>query len=90
MARLNPPGYLRLVQTQQLEITYAGGEANVAVSLANFGKNAVFVTRLPDNDLTKAAMRRLRGFGVDISPNCHRRRPHGNILCRKRSISKSL
>ena len=67
MARLNPPGYLRLVQTQQLEITYAGGEANVAVSLANFGKNAVFVTRLPDNDLTKAAMRRLRGFGVDIS-----------------------
>ena len=53
MARLNPPGYLRLVQTQQLEITYAGGEANVAVSLANFGKNAVFVTRLPDNDLTK-------------------------------------
>lgn len=67
MARLNPPGYLRLVQTQQLEISYAGGEANVAVSLANFGKDAVFVTRLPDNDLAKAAVRSLRGYGVDVS-----------------------
>ena len=67
MARLNPVGYLRLVQAEQLEISYAGGEANVAVSLANYGKESAFVTKLPDNDLTKAAMRRLRGYGVDTS-----------------------
>lgn len=67
MARLNPVGYLRLVQAEQLEISYAGGEANVAVSLANYGKESAFVTKLPDNDLTKAARRRLRGYGVDTS-----------------------
>ena len=67
MARLNPLGYLRVVQAEQLEISYAGGEANVAVSLANYGKEASFVTKLPDNDLTKSAMRKLRGYGVDVS-----------------------
>jgi len=67
MARLNPLGYLRVVQAEQLEISYAGGEANVAVSLANYGKDASFVTKLPDNDLTKSAMRKLRGYGVDVS-----------------------
>ena len=67
MARLNPVGYLRMVQAEQLEISYAGGEANVAVSLANYGKDASFVTKLPDNDLTKSAMRKLRGYGVDVS-----------------------
>ena len=67
MARLNPLGYLRIVQAEQLEISYAGGEANVAVSLANYGKDAAFVTKLPDNDLTKSAMRKLRGYGVDVS-----------------------
>ena len=67
MARLNPQGYLRIVQAEQLEISYAGGEANVAVSLANYGKDATFVTKLPDNDLTKSAMRKLRGYGVDVS-----------------------
>ena len=67
MARLNPLGYLRMVQANQLEITYAGGEANVAVSLANYGKDAAYVTKLPDNDLTKSALRILRGYGVDVS-----------------------
>ena len=67
MARLNPLGYLRMTQAEQLEISYAGGEANVAVSLANYGKEAAFVTKLPDNDLTKSALRKLKGYGVDVS-----------------------
>lgn len=67
MARLNPVGNLRLVQAENLEISYAGGEANVAVSLANYGKEAAFVTKLPDNDLTKSALRKLRSYGVDVS-----------------------
>lgn len=67
MARLNPVGNLRLVQAENLEITYAGGEANVAVSLANYGKEAAFVTKLPDNDLAKSALRKLRSYGVDVS-----------------------
>lgn len=67
MARLNPLGYLRVTQAEQLEISYAGGEANVAVSLANYGKEAAFVTKLPDNDLTKSALRKLKGYGVDVS-----------------------
>ncbi len=67
MARLNPVGYLRMVQAEQLEISYAGGEANVAVSLANYGKQSAFVTKLPDNDLTKSALRKLRSYGVDVS-----------------------
>lgn len=66
MGRLNPVGYLRLVQSEALEISYAGGEANVAVSLANYGKDAGFVTKLPDNDLTKSALRKLRSYGVDV------------------------
>ncbi len=67
MARLNPEGYLRFSQAKRLEISYAGGEANVAVSLANFGKAASFVTRLPDNDLGKAAAMSLKSHGVEVS-----------------------
>ena len=67
MARLNPVGNLRLVQAENLEISYAGGEANVAVSLANYGKEAAFVTKLPDNDLAKSALRKLRSYAVDVS-----------------------
>ena len=47
MMRLNPEGYLRFVQADKFEATYAGGEANVAVSLANYGMDAAFVTKLP-------------------------------------------
>ena len=46
---------------------YGGGEANVAVSLANFGVDVSFVTRLPDNDIAHACIRELRGLGVDTS-----------------------
>ena len=67
MMRLNPEGYLRFVQADKFEATYAGGEANVAVSLANYGLDASFVTKLPDNPLGAAAWNEVRRFGVDTS-----------------------
>ena len=51
MLRLSTPGYLRFSQAKQFEATFGGGEANVAVSLANYGVEAEFVTRLPKNDI---------------------------------------
>ncbi len=65
MLRLATPGYERFGQSNQLISTFGGGEANVAVSLANYGVPVSFVTRLPKNDLTNACIRELRGFGVD-------------------------
>ena len=50
MLRLSTPGYLRFSQTKQFDATFGGGEANVAVSLANYGIETEFVTRLPKND----------------------------------------
>jgi len=67
MLRLASPGYLRLGQAPLLEATYGGGEANVCVSLANFGLGAGFVTKLPDNPIGAEAIRELRKFGVDTS-----------------------
>lgn len=64
MVRLNPEGYLRFVQAERLEASYAGGEANVAVSLANYGNEASFVTKLPENDIAQSAVNSLRRFGV--------------------------
>lgn len=65
MMRLNPEGYLRLLQASKLEVSYAGGEANVAVSLANYGEEVSFVTKLPENDLGKCAVNEIRKFGVN-------------------------
>lgn len=67
MMRLNPEGYQRLVQAGKFEASYAGGEANVAVSLANYGVDSSFVTKLPDNPLGEAARNAVRHFGVDTS-----------------------
>ena len=67
MMRLNPEGYQRFVQAEKFEASYAGGEANVAVSLANYGLDASFVTKLPDNPLGAAARNAVRHFGVDTS-----------------------
>jgi 2-dehydro-3-deoxygluconokinase len=64
MMRLNPEGYQRFVQAEKFEASYAGGEANVAVSLANYGLDASFVTKLPDNPLGESARNALRRFGV--------------------------
>jgi len=67
MLRLKSPAYERFFQSPVLEATFGGGEANVAVSLANYGMDASFVTVLPKNDIAEACIRELRGFGVDTS-----------------------
>ena len=67
MLRLKAPGHERLFQSPSLEATFGGGEANVAVALANFGLNAAFVTALPDNDVGNSAIRELRGLGVETA-----------------------
>ena len=67
MLRLSTPGYLRFGQARQFDATFGGGEANVAVSLANYGVDAKFITRLPENDIAKACIKDLRSYGVDTS-----------------------
>jgi len=65
MLRLAPNGYYRFFQDDQLQATFGGGEANVAVSLANFGVNSSYVTKLPKHAIGQAAVNSLRYFGVD-------------------------
>ena len=67
MLRLAPEGYYRFVQAESFGATYGGGEANVAVSLANFGLDAAFVTKLPRHEIGQAAVNSLRRYGVDTS-----------------------
>lgn len=67
MLRLKAPGFERLLQSGSLEATFAGGEANVAVSLANYGADVAFVTALPNNAVAAACIANLRGAGVDTS-----------------------
>ena len=67
MLRLAAPGYERFLQTSSFNATFGGGEANVAVSLANYGIPVSFVTRLPRNDIAAACLRELRGLGVDVN-----------------------
>ena len=65
MLRLKALGHERFFQSPMLEATFGGGEANVAVSLANYGMDAEFLTVLPQNDIANACIRKLRYFGVD-------------------------
>ena len=65
MMRLSPPGRLRFVQAKELEVTFGGAEANTAVSLAQFGIESSFVTRLPSNPFADRALAELKGYGVD-------------------------
>jgi 2-dehydro-3-deoxygluconokinase len=67
MLRLAPAGYERFVQARAFGAAYGGGEANVAVSLANFGVEAAFVTKLPAHEIGQSAVNSLRQFGVDTS-----------------------
>ena len=67
MLRLKSPAYERFFQSPSLEATFGGGEANVSVSLANYGLDTAFVTVLPKNDVAEACIRELRGFGVDTT-----------------------
>lgn len=65
MLRLAPNGHYRFFQDDQLQATFGGGEANVSVSLANYGLDTAFVTKLPDHAIGQAAINSLRSFGVD-------------------------
>jgi len=67
MLRLAPEGYLRFVQSDKFQATFGGAEANVCVSLANYGENAVFVTKLPSHEIGQMAVNSLRKFGVNTS-----------------------
>lgn len=66
MLRLNPEGYLRFVQADKFSTSYAGGEANVAVSLANYGCDAHYVTVLPKHEIGQMTLNSLRRFGVNV------------------------
>ncbi len=65
MLRLSPPQQERFTQATQFDVVYGGGEANVAVSLANYGHATQFITKLPKNEIGQAAINSLRRFGVD-------------------------
>ena len=67
MLRLAPENYLRFVQSEKYEATYGGAEANVAVSLANYGVDAAFVSKLPPHEIGQAAFNSFSIFGVDTS-----------------------
>jgi 2-dehydro-3-deoxygluconokinase len=67
MLRLAPPGMEKFLQTPQFVATFGGGEANVAVSIAQLGLPAVYVTALPENPIADACVAELRRFGVDTS-----------------------
>ncbi|MCQ2387395.1 MAG: sugar kinase [Clostridia bacterium] len=67
MLRLAPENYLRFVQSDRLEATFGGAEANVAVSLANYGLDAAFVSKLPEHEIGQMAVNSLRKFGVNTS-----------------------
>ena len=67
MLRLNPEGYLRFVQADKFGVSFGGGEANVALSLANYGMDATFVTKVPAHEIGQAAVNSLRRYGVDTT-----------------------
>lgn len=67
LLRLAPENYLRFVQSEKYEATFGGAEANVAVSLANYGVDVAFVSKLPDHEIGQSAVNSLRKFGVDTS-----------------------
>jgi 2-dehydro-3-deoxygluconokinase len=65
MLRLSPPGFERIVQAGSFDITYGGGEANVAAALCNYGLQGTFVSKVPENSLGQSAINHLRRYGVD-------------------------
>lgn len=67
LLRLSPPGHARFLQADSFDAVYGGGEANTAISLAQFGCDAKFVTKLPDHEIGQAAINTLRQYGVDTS-----------------------
>lgn len=65
MLRLSPSGYLRFTQANSFDVVYGGGEANVSASLANYGVDSAYVTKVPDNPIGQSAINDLRRYGVD-------------------------
>ncbi|SHO46117.1 sugar kinase [Anaerocolumna xylanovorans] len=65
MLRLSPPGYQKFIQADNFDVNYGGGEANVAVSLANFGHKTHFVSKVPDNPIGDCAVAALRKYNVN-------------------------
>ncbi len=65
MLRLSTPNFKRFIQADSFDVTYGGGEANVAVTLCNYGLQGTFVTKIPDNSIGQAAINHLRKYGVD-------------------------
>ena len=80
MLRLSSVGYDRLFQNDGMQTTFGGGEANVAVSLANFGIDSTYVTKLPEHAIGQAAVNALRYFGVNTEKNSKGRRQGRNLL----------
>ena len=83
MIRLQPYNYERFVQADHLEFSFGGGEANVAVSLANYGMDAAYVTKLPAHAIGQAAVNSLRRYGRGHEHDRARRRPRGHLLQRE-------
>ena len=71
MLRLSPPGFLRFTQARSFDVQYGGGEANVAVSLANFGVPVEYVSRIPANEIGEACLQFLRQYGVGVNHLIH-------------------
>src|SRR5664279_2394068 len=65
MLRLSTPEFKRFVQADSFDVTYGGGEANVAVALCNYGLQGIFVSKVPDNPIGQSAINHLRRYGVD-------------------------
>lgn len=83
MLRLAPPGYLRFEQANAFEVVYGGGEANVCVSAANYGLDAAFVTKVPDNPIGQAAVNEMRRYGVDTTHMARGGERLGIYFCEK-------
>ncbi|MBQ4074280.1 MAG: sugar kinase [Clostridia bacterium] len=83
MMRLNPEGYLRFPQATKFEATYGGGEANVTVSLVNYGNEAAFVSAVPAHEIGQNAVNALRQYGVDTSKMLRQGPRLGIYFCEK-------
>ena len=81
MMRLNPAGYERFVQADRFEVSFAGGEANVALSLAQYGLDAEFVSKVPEHEIGQAALNALRRYGVDTSSVLRGRTQTWHLFC---------
>ena len=83
MMRLQPSGYKRFMQADSFDIVFGGGEANVAVSLAQFGENVAFATKLPSNAIADKCVKELKGWGVDVSKIVRGGNRMGIYFCEK-------